>query len=147
MLRITFKQKPRWQPLSAPLFTSLLFASLFFVPYTSATTQATKLPPVLEFEPNCAPKIVATETLFKVLVQSGSTYQTESAAALKTLLLQMRQLAADKKADALIIRQLATKSRKQLIPNAEPQRRLTLVADLINFCPDDTSLSDRTTPF
>lgn len=147
MLRITFKQKPHWQPLSAPLFTSLLFASLFFSSYTTATTQATKLPPVLEFEPNCAPKIVATETLFKVLVQSGSTYQTESAAALKTLLLQMRQLAADKKADALIIRQLATKSRKQLIPNAEPQRRLTLVADLINFCPDDTSLSDRTTRF
>lgn len=138
MLRITSRINP-----TRPLF----FTLLLLTPIFSALSRADELPPILAFEPNCAPKVVATETLFKVLVQSGSTNQTESAAALKTLLLQMRQLAASKKADALIIRHLATKSRKQVIPNSEPQRRLTLVADLINFCPDDNSLSDRTTRF
>ncbi|WP_333796398.1 hypothetical protein [Rheinheimera sp.] len=138
MLRITSSINP---------LRSLVFTSVLLCPVFSAVSLATEQPPILEFEPNCAPTIVSTETLFKVLSPSESSGQTEISVASTTLLQQMRQLAADKKADALIIRQLAAKSRKSLVPNAVPQRRLTLVADLIHFCSDDTSLSDRTTLF
>lgn len=138
MLRITSRIKP-----TRPFFLTLLLLSPIF----SALSQATELPPILEFEPNCPPQIVGTETLFKLLEQADSSEHPEYKAELKTLLQEVRQLADDKKADALIIRQLAAKPHQVALRRTEPHRRLTLVADLIRFCPDDASLSARTTSF
>lgn len=120
-------------------------ASLFSLLLSPA--KAGELPPVLNYQPHCTADIVSQQQLAKVLVVTGKSHQQERDKVTRELIQQMRQLAYEQHADAVLLTDIATKTRLAKNSGQTPVRRLLVSANLIRFCPNDASLSDQPAAF
>ncbi len=120
-------------------------ASIFT--FMLAPAFAGELPPVLSYQPNCTAEILSQQSLAKVLILTDKGHQQERDRVTQELIQQMRQLADDHQADAVLLKDISTKTRLAKNSGQSSVRRLLLSADLIRFCTDDRSLSARPAAF
>lgn len=121
---------------------------IIFLLFTfSSSVQAAK---IIDFQPNCTPQLLESIDLIEPLQSVNGAVSAQTKEAMRrNMLLELVELAKEKQAEAIILDNVKVMlpESKKTGKSAVTQFRMKMVAQFVNLCGDDKTLSKNVTPF